>query len=428
MRRNSFSVPQSLCVAAALVAVAFAPFARGEQPFGLLGPLPQGNAASGVVALHGWALDDEGVESVDVMVDGVVVGRALTGGSRPDVALAFPGYPGAGESGVTFHLDTTRYLNGLHVVSALLVSISGERAFVDPVVLQVVNGVTMLQPFGQMDRPQPHAELFGACDLQATRRLTVVDGWVLDVGIQMGDTGVGYVELLLDGSILANSRRDCVFNPVTGGWTSCHGVRKLGLETLFPQVRDAPHGGFRFVIDVGELITARGWREGLHTLGIRAGDLANQATIVDTLPVTFRCADAGVDDLPIGEIDLPVGGNFFGGVVPITGFALDLDGVDLVQIFVDGVLQGTATYGIPRPEVAAIHPGFPDSATPGWLFLLDTRVLSDGPHELQVVVIDDNGVSGLIGERPFLVENAPLGAAGVRPVVTAVRTVPAGRP
>jgi hypothetical protein len=29
-----------------------------------------------------------------------------------------------------------------------------------------------------------------------------------------------------------------------------------------------------------------------------------------------------------------------------------------------------------------VHAGFPDSATAGWNALLDTRLISEGPHEL----------------------------------------------
>jgi hypothetical protein len=55
--------------------------------------------------------------------------------------------------------------------------------------------------------------------------------------------------------------------------------------------------------------------------------------------------------------------------------------------------------------VSANNPGFPDTAFPGWSFVLDTRTLSNEMHDLQVVVIDDAGFSTQIGERTFHVEN-----------------------
>lgn len=409
--------------AAALLAVAAAPnaLAQGDRPFGLIAHLGAGNAASGVIPLEGWALDDDGVDSVDILVDGIVAGRALYGGSRPDVAIVHPGFPNAGQSGFVFELDTSRYLNGLHVVGGVINASNGERGFLTPIVIEFLNATALLEPFGEIRRPLPNAELFGDCDLNdPTPRLTVVRGFALDVGLTQHDTGIGYLELLLDGTILANTRTDCSFDPATGGWTQCYGIRDFGLEQVFPGVFNAPHGGFRFVMDVGFLIAALGHSEGAHEISIRAADVADQLSSLATLPVTFRC-DTFLDEDSFGDIDLPVEGGWFGGVVMITGWALDPEGVARVDVFVDGSLVGTATRGFSRPEVTADHPGLPDSAAAGWAFALDTRNLSDGWHQLQVIAVDSSGRTTVIGERPILVENAPLGAArapkvGVRPV------------
>src|SRR5215208_3341599 len=91
-------------------------------PFGMFGGrVGGGNAGDGVIPLHGWALDDNGVANVDIFVDGVVSGRA-----RPGVAAAFPGFPDSATAGFAFQLDTTRYLNGVHTVSARVRSKTGE--------------------------------------------------------------------------------------------------------------------------------------------------------------------------------------------------------------------------------------------------------------------------------------------------------------
>ncbi|HEX2164935.1 MAG TPA: Ig-like domain-containing protein [Thermoanaerobaculia bacterium] len=407
--------------AAALAAAVAVPSAlgQGDRPFGRIGELQGRNAGSGVVDLAGWALDDDGVESVDVTVDGVVVGRALYGGARPDVAVIHPGFPDAGQSGFVFELDTTRFVNGLHLVGGVITATNGERAFLPPVAIQFVNSSALLEPFGEVRHPLPNAELIGNCDPgDPDRRLTVVRGFALDVGEGESDTGIGYLELLVDGAIEASTRTDCAFTPVTGGWTDCYGLRDFGLEAVFPGVPNAPHGGFRFVIDVGALI-AGGRVEGVHQLSVRAGDLGDQVTVIDSLPVTFRCDD-DLDEDAVGAIDLPVEGGFFGGVVMVTGWAIDPEGIARVEIWVDGQRVGDATLGFSRPEVATDHPGLPGFDSAGWTFALDTRGLSDGPHQMQVVVVDDLGRATVVGERPFLVENSPAGPAllrevGVRP-------------
>src|SRR5688500_5415231 len=61
--------------------------AAAAPPFGSFGgKVGGGNGAANLLFLHGWALDDDGVDSVDIFVDGVIAGRAVYGRSRPGVA------------------------------------------------------------------------------------------------------------------------------------------------------------------------------------------------------------------------------------------------------------------------------------------------------------------------------------------------------
>ena len=58
----------SLSVAAIVLVAAGAP-ASAAVPFGTFAAkVGGGNAGSGVVPLHGWALDDDGIEAVDIVV------------------------------------------------------------------------------------------------------------------------------------------------------------------------------------------------------------------------------------------------------------------------------------------------------------------------------------------------------------------------
>lgn len=401
MRRNILS----LAIAAALAAAVAAP-AGAAQPFGFFdGQRGGGNGASGVAGLIGWALDDDGIAAVDIYVDGVLVGRAGYGFNRPGVGDRFPGFPNGDNAGWHFGLNTTHFTNGLHTVTPQAISATGERRDLNSRVFEILNTTHNLVPFGAIDRPLPHTELFGTCDpLALDRRLSVVSGWALDVGVEIGDTGVGYVELLIDGTIYANTRTDCFFEPVFGGLTNCYGLRRLDIERAFPEVRDSPHAGFRFVLDIGALIEF-GYVEGFHVLSIRSGDVNANSSEFAEVPVTFICDDRVGNEGAFGDIDLPPDGLLFEGVVPFTGWALDFEGVDRVQIFVDGAPVGDALYGLPRPGISAAFPGFPDSLLPGWSFSLDTTTLEDGNHQLQVIVTDDNLFTTLIAERTFHVEN-----------------------
>lgn len=400
MRRNIVS----LGIAAALAAALATPAAA--QPFGAFGgQIGGGNGGAGVVRLFGWALDSDGVAAVDVYVDGVIAGRAVYGRSRPGVTDLFPGFPNSGLPGWNFALNTTRYTNGLHTVTPEAISVNGSRTQLPSRVFEFLNTTHNLVPFGEVEQPLPNTELFGTCDPFAqNRRLTVVSGWALDVGIELGDTGVGYVELMIDGTIFANSRTDCFFSPAFGGLTNCYGLRRLDIERVFPDIRDAPHSGFRFVMDIGALIEF-GYVEGFHVLSIRSGDVNAGASEFAEVPVTFLCDDRVGNEGSFGDVDLPPNGLLFDGDISFTGWALDFEGVDRVEVWVDGTFFGTAAYGISRPVVSAQFPGFPDTANPGWIFSFDSRQLSNDEHHMQVIVVDDFGFRTMIAERFFDVEN-----------------------
>ena len=384
-----------------------APSTLGE-PFGNVEGhgITGATAASGSFPLVGWALDNSGVQRIEIQVDGISVGQAQLLISRPDVGAIFPSFPGSAFAGWEYQLDTTRFLNGLHEVTALVVSNTGEIRRLNTIVMEFSNTTHNLKPFGNIAFPDHNSEMFGTCDPdEEDRRYSVVTGWALDAGLERNDHGVGYVELLIDGSIYANSRRDCVHSVITGAYTNCFGQPRLDVEREYEFLKDSPNAGFRFVLDVGRLISDFGYREGLHTLTIRSGDLDSQVSNIDTINVNWVCDEFVPNEGALGSVDVPSGSAIGGepsnqtsGFVEISGWALDRVGVARVLVYVDGVGSGDATYGFPRPAITDLYPGFVDSAAPGWLYTLDTTSLTNGPHTINVIVRDRSGHDTLIGE------------------------------
>jgi hypothetical protein len=380
---------------------------HAASPFGYFdGIVGGGNGGTGVISLVGWALDDDGVAAVDVLVDGLAVGRSHYGRSRPGVTSAYPGYPDSALPGFAFELDSTHFLNGLHTVTARVRSQSGELVDLNSQVLEFTNVTHDLVPFGPIEFPNPDAELLGRCDDENPRRYAVVSGYALDVGVETGDMGVGYVELLIDGAIHKNSLLDCQFKLEKGGLSDCYGLRRLDVVRLFPNLRDAPHSGFRFVLDVGELVGPDGdYVPGRHVLTIRAGDISGQVADIDEIPVFFSCDDPIANEASFGSVGRPRAGLIYQGVIAAQGWALDREGVFRVRVNVDGAFVGNAVLGLPRPAVSSRYPGYPQSAAPGWQFNLDTTALSNGPHTMQALVEDTHGAVTMIGQRTFIVFN-----------------------
>ena len=381
--------------------------AVAAPPFGSFGgKAGGGNSGAGILPLFGWALDDDGVSAVDIVVDGVVVGRAHYGRTRPGVSAQFPGFPDSAAPGFAFQLDTTHYLNGLHTVAARVVSQSGEVATLKSRTFEFLNLSHNLAPFGTVEFPSHQAELRGNCNLaDPARRFSVISGYALDAGIDDDDHGVGYVELLIDRALWANTNTDCRFSTVEGGLSDCYGLRRLDIERFFPALRDSPHSGFRFVLDVGFLMTGVGYAPGAHTLLVRAGDVANQVRNIHELKVTFTCDEDEGNEESFGEVRRPRPGNLYGGTIVVDGWALDWEGVDRVFIIVDGTEVGEAARGFADAKVTPLYPGYPDSAFPGFRFSLDTTALANGSHELEALVRDDLGNDTYIGKRSIVVAN-----------------------
>ncbi len=380
--------------------------AFAASPFGSFGGIVGGgNSGAGLIPLHGWALDDNGVQAVDIMVDNVIVGRATYGRTRPGVTQQHPGFPDSAAPGWVYQLDSTRYLNGRHVVQPRILSTNGEVTLIKAKTFQFHNVTHNLIPFGKIEFPNPNAEMRGKCNLaDGARRLYAVSGWALDSGVQTDDRGVGYVELLIDRAVFANTQNDCFYSAISGGLTQCYGLRRLDIEQQFPGLPDSPHAGWRFVLDIGALMQL-GYGPGRHTLTVRSGDLFGTVVNIAEMPVTFICDEDLGNENSFGLIGFPQKGLVYGGTIEAQGWALDFEGIQRVDVLVDGSFVGSAVTGLLRPGVGMQYPGYPESPNPGWSLAIDTTQFSNGRHSLNVVVVDDTGATTLIGERDFEIRN-----------------------
>jgi Bacterial Ig domain len=421
MKRNSLLAAIIVAGFALVLASPTSPAFAGT-PFGSFGgQVGGGNVLNGSAPLFGWALADNGVVAVDVIVDGLIDGRAIYGRSRPGVTAMYPGFPNSRLPGWVYNLDTTHYLNGFHTVSARVRSAKGETADLKGIKFQFSNTPSQLQPFGKIEFPNAQAELTGDCGqtckvgngdyifLDNPRRYSVVSGWALDAGVNTNDGGVGYVELLIDRALFSpngyNSVTGCFFAPDTGGLTNCYGIRRQDISALFPQLRDSIHSGFRFVLDVSQLMNCGIYNPGHHTLTIRAGDQFGTVKEIAEIPVTFSCADFGTNDPSVGSIDVPGEGLLYKGQIQVTGWALDYQGVQVVTALVDGTAIGSTNVGLSRAGISALYPGYPNSVAPGFQIPFNTRLISNGQHKLQVIVTDSVGSDTLLGEVTFTVAN-----------------------
>ena len=402
--------------------------ARNQPPFGEMNlPEPdQPISNTGVIHVTGWALDDRRIDHVEIFVDGLQERQAVLGISRPDIAAAFPGVTDALLSGWIMNLDSTRLTNGVHTVSALAVDDQGQRGLLGVARVQIFNNAPNLPPFGELEYPLLNATWFGNCvtqtggpsggDIIDARFVQFVRGWALDTSVVMERGGVSWLQLELDGVIIKDTRQDCAREPeLNNQLYDCYGYYRPDIEILYPGFQQCPNCGWEFVLDVGFLITQRGFREGAHILQVKAGDKEDQLTLLKELPIYFECATGALDPPPIGFVDDPSNYKFINGVYPVLGWAIDLDSVVRVRILIDGFVQidavrgvDFAEYGLPSPDVAIAYPNYPNRGNARFRFWLDTTKLSNSEHDLIIEVLDGRGNRRSAGTRRFLVDNNTL--------------------
>ncbi|HTY41533.1 MAG TPA: Ig-like domain-containing protein [Thermoanaerobaculia bacterium] len=420
-----------------------------QPPFGYIDiPGAVGLAgANGSFVVSGWALDDGSVDHVDFLIDGQEVAGAVGSGQpstatygipRTDVQAAFPDVPGSLNSGFLANIDTTSLVNGIHILSVWATDNLGASRDLGERTIQVINNGSNLAPFGQITFPLDKASLFcetipsgnsgfpSPCTPQECgRNLTpnVVDGWSLDVGARLDQGQVGYVELLLDGQIVANSRTDCV--QLGQSLENCYGINRPDVAQQYPGYPNADNAGFNFTFylvrnpdfasgsiaiylptsDPSILVLAGFTTPGAHTLAIRAGDVEETVTQFGAMAADILCDQTSGDQPAFGYIDNPTNMEYISGAdFPLYGWAYDFQGVSAVQIDVDGQVVGNALYGLYRPDVPVGDPRVP-TAYAGFSFVLDTTKLSNTQHDLVVYVIDRQGNRSEIGRRKAIVNN-----------------------
>ncbi len=386
-----------------------APFGELELP-GAFQPM------NGVFPVTGWALDDGSIEDIEVLVDGLVVGHAVAGIHRPDIGNRFPWHPGADYAGFIRMLNTTELTNGVHTLAVRLRDDDGATRLVGRRFVQTANASYNLPPFGAIDWPIANHYMLGlGCSepggfstppFEEPRSVEFITGWALDVGSSTDRGGVKYVQLLINGSLIADTLVDSFYYDWLETYVNYYGKERLDVLRMFPDVPNAKVSGFMFAVDVADLIIRRGFHRGLHYLKIRAGDLENNVADIAQIPVIFDCDD-DYDRASFGDIYAPTNMERISDTFEVTGWAIDLDFVIEVEVWVDGEFMGYADTGILTPEVRDQFPWLPIFHTDdaGYSFDLDTTTISEGEHLLAIRTVDYGGHKNFVGERSFVVDN-----------------------
>jgi hypothetical protein len=127
-----------------------------QNPFGDFAAPRDGTTVSGSIPVTGWVLDDIEVMKVEIFSGEAYVGDAVfVEGARPDVELAYPGYPKNYRAGWGYML-LTNFLpgggNGTYTVVARVTDAEGHQVTLGTKTI-IVDNAHAVKPFGTIDTP-----------------------------------------------------------------------------------------------------------------------------------------------------------------------------------------------------------------------------------------------------------------------------------
>ena len=259
------------------------------------------------------------------------------------------------------------------------------RVVIGGQIVTVTQAGTASQPgFGVIDTPADFATgISGALN---------VTGWALD------DVGVAAVRLYRD---------PVAGEPLTliplGTATLVEGARP-DVQAVFPTSPFASRAGWGYQLLTNMLPGG----DGTFRLHAYVEDLEGHATPIGSRTVTVKNSTAS---LPFGALDTPGPGETVAGVITNWGWALTppdgsipLDG-STIDVIVDGLFAGHPTFGLDRPDIAALFPGYANTNSAVGYLTIDTTTLTNGVHTIAWVVRDSLGRAQGIGSRYFTVRN-----------------------
>lgn len=236
------------------VTVNYTIYSAGQTavPFGQFDSPNEAAVHQGSIPVTGWALDDVGIESLEIKLetDGVLntIGEAVfIQGARPDVEQAYPGYPYNYKAGWGYML-LTNYLpnsgNGTFTLHAVATDLEGNTANLGQKTI-TCNNANAVKPFGAIDTPAQGGTASGDAFVNF--------GWVLTPQPNKIPEDGSTIRVLVDGVNVGSP----VYNEFRGD-----------IATFFPGYANTGGASGYFILDT----TA--YDNGLHSIQWTATDSA----------------------------------------------------------------------------------------------------------------------------------------------------------
>ncbi len=315
--------------------------------------------------VSGWSLSGTGVQKVQLYLDNVYKADATLGIARPDVDKVFPGYVNGATSGYSGVIDISSVSDGIHTITVKSIANDG-TTYTSNKTFNKISSSTM---------PSRICIDFPINNAQINNQISVA-GWSLNI------YGVSKVQMFVDNNYVSDATI---------------GIARPDVNGVFPGYTNGVTSGYNGVINTTSLAA------GVHTLTIKS--IGNDGSVT-TASKTFYKLPSNISALPnLLCVDSPTDGTFIqsqSGTTTVGGWALDVFGINSVQISLDGKAIGNATLGISRLDVNKVYPNYPNSATSGYSFTISNSSIGDGLHTITVSSIGNDGQISTISRKIYM--------------------------
>lgn len=119
-------------------------------------------------------------------------------------------------------------------------------------------------------------------------------------------------------------------------------------------------------------------------------------------------------------LEEPVNGGTYSGIANVRGWAIALQGIQKIELYIDNSFQTNIPLGGRRTDVGSAYPTYPESAQAGFSMAINYSELTAGQHVLTVRAIDSYGDARDIDasfsvtrfDNPFIADQAKVNMSG----------------
>lgn len=345
------------------------------------------------LSISGWALAGAAIAEIAAAIDGVVVGRATCGLSRPDIGRLYPDRDHAAHSGFMLSFDLAGAAGGMIEPLLTVRTADGQvgrrplRVDIPPQEVEVPAVDPLARTAAEAAAPdRDPMELF--IDEIAVDRngLLRVEGWVVCL------VQIEGVEVFVEGERIGEAE---------------FGRVREDVEQVRSDYPNARFSGFTLVSDIGRL------GAGSKTVTVRAfartGIMREERAAV-SVPKLGRsrraAADAGIHH-HCDEVALTTAGG-----VAIKGWAVCPLPVTTIEVMLDGEPIGEAELGLERADVGNLFPSLPHARQSGFSFARQTGNPLRDEHLIALRLHREDDETHVIELPAQATEAAPSSAGG----------------